>query len=109
MSTLSRLVAGVGAISARAGRGGGGRRRPIGYRKSVDLEQSLPERDLLLSGSLNLIEIHSDIASLAEAPANTYSGVKGTFCRLNFSLQKKDPSAGKNTKGAVCFFCWCAF
>ena len=71
------------------GGGGGGR----GRMTAVDLDYDKAERDILLSGALNLVEIHSNIEALAEASPSSYDGVLGVFCQVNFATHKKDPSS----------------
>jgi hypothetical protein len=56
----------------------------------LDDQQSL---DLILSASINLVAISADPSEL-EASAQSYSGVYGDFCALNFDVHKADPSAG---------------
>lgn len=48
----------------------------------------------VLSGRLHLVELYSVREELIRSPSNTYAGVYGKFCRLNWALHKKDPSAG---------------
>jgi hypothetical protein len=55
-----------------------------------DLEQLQP----LLSGQVHLVDVFSNSNKMAEAPANSYSGLTGEFCRIDFDQHKKDPSLG---------------
>jgi hypothetical protein len=48
----------------------------------------------VLSGHMHLVDIHIVQEELSRAPSNSYAGVYGKFCRLDWSLHKKDPSAG---------------
>ena len=48
----------------------------------------------ILSGYLHLVDVQVVEEELLSAPPNSYAGVYGTFCRLDWSMHKKDPSAG---------------
>jgi hypothetical protein len=48
----------------------------------------------VLTGKLHLIDIEVVEEDLLRAPANSYAGVYGVFCKLEWELHKKDPSAG---------------
>lgn len=50
--------------------------------------------ELIMRGKLNLVELHTKHGELADAPEETYDGIYGTFCRLNFAVHKEDPSSG---------------
>jgi len=71
------------------------RRRTKDYTKP-ELEE------FILSGKLNLIEIRPDYRKLEAAPKDSYDGIIGVFCRLNFDAHKEDPSSGM-------FFGFCLF
>ena len=51
--------------------------------------------DLILEGKLNLVDINVDRRALASAPEDSYDGIYGVFCQLNFDVHKNDPSAGR--------------
>jgi hypothetical protein len=51
--------------------------------------------DLILEGKLNLVDITFDKHALAKAPKDSYEGIYGVFCQLNFAAHKNDPSSGK--------------
>jgi hypothetical protein len=48
----------------------------------------------VLSGDLQLIDVTVVEKELLRAPSNSYAGVYGKFCRLDWSRRKVDPSAG---------------
>jgi hypothetical protein len=59
-------------------------------------QEDLVGLDLILSASVHLIDIQVEESKLGEFDNDhTYAGVYGTFCELDFSLQKQDPSSGK--------------
>lgn len=47
----------------------------------------------IVQGKLHLIDIRTDVSALSTSHNSEYSGVYGSFCRLNWSIHKKDPSA----------------
>jgi hypothetical protein len=59
---------------------------------NVDLDDEA-SLDLILSASINLVAISADPSEL-QTSKQSYSGVYGDFCALNFALHKADPSAG---------------
>lgn len=59
---------------------------------NVDLDDEA-SLDLILSASINLVAVSADPSELQTAK-QSYSGVYGDFCALNFALHKADPSAG---------------
>jgi hypothetical protein len=62
------------------------------YRSQFTHRQAL---DLIVSGKLNLIDLEFDQREMAKADDDTYEGVYGIFCKLNFTAHKADPSGGK--------------
>ena len=48
----------------------------------------------VLDGDLQLIDVTAEEKELLRAPPNSYAGVYGKFCRLDWSRRKVDPSAG---------------
>lgn len=66
------------------------------YRRELiqELGQSGSKTDLdkILNGSLNLVDLSSNY-KLRPSQDGSYEGVIGKFCRLDFSLHKKDPSS----------------
>lgn len=58
----------------------------------VDLDDQA-SLDLILSASIHLVAVTADPSEL-KASAQSYSGVYGEFCALNFAVHKEDPSAG---------------
>ena len=48
----------------------------------------------VLDGDLQLIDVTVEEKELLRAPQNSYAGVYGKFCRLDWSRRKVDPSAG---------------
>ena len=67
------------------------RRTPQAKSSKLTLQQ---QKEFILSGKLNLIDIRVNRNEMARAPAGSYNGVYGTFCRLNFAAHKADPSGG---------------
>jgi len=62
----------------------------------VDLEDKSPSSPLqiLLSAKVHLIDIHTDPRNVPRlTDDNTYAGVDGIFCQLDFSQQREDPSS----------------
>ena len=58
-------------------------------------QEDLVGLDLILSASVHLIDIQVEESNVgASDNDHTYAGVYGTFCELDFSLQKQDPSSG---------------
>ena len=58
-------------------------------------QEDLIGLDLILSASIHLIDIQVEESEVgAFDNDHTYAGVYGTFCELDFSLQKQDPSSG---------------
>ena len=51
-------------------------------------------KEFILRGKLNLVELRTKHGELADAPEDSYDGVYGVFCRLNFAVHKEDPSSG---------------
>ena len=85
-----------------AGLGGGGGGGGLGA--STSWKQKLQkqfvrakESDVLeqiLSAQLHLVDLHIEQAEVARSPSDSYEGVYGSFCQVDFSLHKKDPSRG---------------
>jgi len=50
--------------------------------------------ELIFAGKLHLVDLHSKRSELADAATDSYDGVYGIFCRLNFQVHKDDPSSG---------------
>lgn len=61
-------------------------------KRSSDFDRS-EIKDLILQGKLNLVEIRTKYNELADADEDSYDGVYGVFCRLNFAVHKEDPSS----------------
>jgi hypothetical protein len=66
--------------------------------------------DLIISASIHLIDIQVEESEQQVDEElfdndHTYAGVYGTFCELDFSLQKQDPSAGtySSSNPLACF------
>ena len=49
----------------------------------------------ILNGSINLVDLSRGL-TMAPSPDGSYNDIKGKFCKLNFSLHKKDPTSGKS-------------
>jgi hypothetical protein len=50
----------------------------------------------VLEGKLHLINIMGVEEELVRSSENSYAGVYGRFCRLNFAVHKENPSSGKS-------------
>jgi len=76
-------------------RGGGGlRSKQQQEEEPRQQDDNADPLDRILSGELHLIEIHVNQKELGNDDDNSYSGgVYGTFCRLDWSLHKHDPSS----------------
>lgn len=48
----------------------------------------------VLAAELELVDLTVVESQLAKSPPNSYDGVYGEFCRLDWSKRKRDPSAG---------------
>jgi hypothetical protein len=68
---------------------------------NVDLDDDQESLDLILSASINLVAISAEPSEL-QASAESYSGVYGDFCALNFAVHKADPSAGTYSIASFC-------
>jgi hypothetical protein len=54
--------------------------------------------EMILSAEIHLVDLHVDQEEVRRSPPNSYAGVYGSFCQLDFSIHKKDPSSGEYTK-----------
>ena len=70
----------------KAGRGG--------RSSNDDLDES-QILEMILSAEIHLIDLNSKPNEMMKAPSNSYAGVYGTFCKLDFDLHKRDPSSSK--------------
>ena len=75
----------------------GGKETPHEYDEAKVIQR-------VLDGDLQLIDVTVEEKELLRAPQNSYAGVYGKFCRLDWSRRKVDPSAGT----CVCV-CDCVF
>ena len=48
----------------------------------------------VLAAKLQLIDLMVVEEELLRAPSNSYAGVYGKFCKIDWTLRKRDPSAG---------------
>ena len=68
------------------------------YRKELvagrDSESREEVLDGILNGSVNLVDL-VNVQNAAPSDDGAYEGVKGVFCKLDFSLHKNDPSNRK--------------
>ena len=66
------------------------------------------EFNRVLAADFNLIDLQvTSESALRNAPANSYDGVHGVFCQLDFAKHKEDPSSGTlfgNTR--ILTRCW---
>ena len=101
----------VDRVQDRLPNGGGRRRRPHPMngrgRDDTDDGGSYQEDkaeilEKILSAQYNLVDLHVVEDEVLRSPANSYAGVYGSFCELDFSQHKEDPSSG--TYGNICFF-----
>lgn len=51
--------------------------------------------EMILSAEIHLVDLHVDQDEVMRSPPNSYAGVYGSFCQLDFSIHKKDPSSGE--------------
>jgi hypothetical protein len=51
--------------------------------------------ELVLNAEIHLVDLNVVEEELLRAPPNSYAGVYGSFCKLDWKLHKKDPSGGK--------------
>jgi hypothetical protein len=49
----------------------------------------------VLEARIHLVEIMGLEEEVVRSPKNSYHGVYGSFCRLNFAVHKENPSSGK--------------
>jgi hypothetical protein len=54
--------------------------------------------EMILSAEIHLVDLHVDQEEVRRSPPNSYAGVYGSFCQLDFSIHKKDPSSGEYPK-----------
>lgn len=57
------------------------------------LPENKKEYEPILSAKLNLVDIDTDRRKLRGAPEDSYDGVYGTFCKINWKVHKEDPSS----------------
>ena len=51
--------------------------------------------EMILSAEIHLVDLHVEQEEVIRSPPNSYAGVYGSFCQLDFSIHKKDPSSGE--------------
>ena len=51
--------------------------------------------EMILSAEIHLVDLHVEQEEVMRSPPNSYAGVYGSFCQLDFSIHKKDPSSGE--------------
>ena len=66
-------------------------RRKLSQQFEDETEVELLEK--VLAGELNLMDLYVVEEDLDRSPSNTYNGVYGMFCNINFEIHKRDPSA----------------
>ncbi len=49
----------------------------------------------VLAAELQLVDLTVVEEELLRSPTNSYAGVYGKFCKLDWTIRKRDPSAGK--------------
>lgn len=61
--------------------------------------------EMILSAQLHLVDLEVDYEELAYSPSETYAGIYGRFCPLNFAAHKKNPTEGNRneTMALLCF------
>ena len=57
----------------------------------------------VLAAKLQLIDLMVVEEELLRAPPNSYAGVYGKFCNIDWTLRKRDPSAGTSVVALRCF------
>ena len=60
----------------------------------LDLEDA-EQNKRLLSAEFLLIDVEVDREAMDEADEDTYAGITAEFCKVDFSIHKKDPSSGE--------------
>ncbi len=73
--------------------------RAVQYRRYLIDQFESPEEEVellddVLNGKLHLIELEMVTEEMERAPEDSYAGVYGSFCRLNFAVHKANPSSG---------------
>ena len=71
------------------GRAGGAADDDGGYQ-----EDKAAIMEKILSAQYNLVDLHVVEDEVLRSPPNSYAGVYGSFCELDFSQHKEDPSSG---------------
>jgi hypothetical protein len=64
------------------------------YQNQFDGHDEAQVLKKVLAAELQLVDITVVEEELLRAPANSYAGIYGKFCTLDWTLRKKDPSAG---------------
>ena len=83
--------------------------REVRYRRYLIDQFESPEEELellddVLNGKLHLIEIELVGKEMERASEDSYAGVYGSFCRLNFAAHKANPSSGTSNYRGNCIF-----
>jgi hypothetical protein len=86
---------------------------PKGGSAAAEFDEIVDEAEIMeriLTARYNLVDLHIVESEVRSAPSHTYAGVYGTFCELDFSQHKRDPSSGtfRLWRGVPCtLFSWC--
>jgi hypothetical protein len=57
----------------------------------------------LLDAKVQLISLDIDRDQMNEVSEDTYQGITAEFCKLDFEIQKKDPSSGEYSNAIFLF------
>jgi hypothetical protein len=81
--------------------------REVRYRRYLIDQFESPEEELellddVLNGKLHLINIELVEKEMERASEDSYAGVYGSFCELNFAVHKANPSSGTSYASANC-------
>lgn len=52
------------------------------------------EMEQVVAAAIHLIDIEVDKGELRRSSSDSYDGIYGVFCKLNFAAHKQDPSSG---------------
>ena len=62
--------------------------------KQFESKEEIKYLEDILSAKIHLMEINAVSQELERSPSNSYSGVYGLFCKLNFQVHKDNPASG---------------
>jgi hypothetical protein len=62
--------------------------------QQFESEEEIKYLEDILNAKIHLMDVYAVQEELERSPANSYSGVYGSFCKLNFQAHKDNPSSG---------------